>query len=216
MPVICVHACHVLLQLLILFLIILLLLKLALQWLLLILLHHCVCSPTWVDVPLDFLMMGVLGSRSRDWAKSGCSCSTWRDSFTPLLQREEGERFKNGRQREDAREIGKREADPERHLRCGKHKGGKWEWVNGETNREETWGKQGEVESWRKRVTFLKVTKKGSTKKSNYIDIHIYIHCTYIYFFILSEKRVEIHVFQHIWHVFQHKKLLKQYFDKSL
>lgn len=51
----------------------------------------CLCSPTWVDVPLDFLTMGVLGSRSRDWAKSGCSCSTWRDSFTPLLQKEKGE-----------------------------------------------------------------------------------------------------------------------------
>lgn len=45
-----------------------------------------------MDVPLDFLMMGVLGSRKRDWAISGCSCSTWRDSFTPLLQGEEGEK----------------------------------------------------------------------------------------------------------------------------
>jgi hypothetical protein len=42
----------------------------------------CVDVP-WVEVPLDFLIMGVFGSLRSDWAKSG-SWSTCRLSFTIL------------------------------------------------------------------------------------------------------------------------------------
>lgn len=51
-----------------------------------------------VDVPLDFLTMGVLGSLYSNWAKSG-SWSTCRLPITIALQQGEEERGSAGRGR---------------------------------------------------------------------------------------------------------------------
>lgn len=77
----------------------------------------------WVDVPLDFLTMGVLGSRSSSWVKSG-SCSTCRLSLTMALQRGKEE------EEEEERERGGREGR-ERRSRVGSDRGkavGWWGW----------------------------------------------------------------------------------------
>lgn len=82
----------------------------------------------WVDVPLDFLTMGVLGSRSSSWVKSG-SCSTCRLSLTMALQRGKEE----GEERVEDGERGGREGREgrERRSRVGSDRGkavGWWGW----------------------------------------------------------------------------------------
>lgn len=69
-----------------------------------------------MDVPRDFLTMGVLGSLSSSWAKSG-SCSTWRLSLTIALQR-----GKDGEDGEGDRGGGGREGS-ERRRRVGRDRG---------------------------------------------------------------------------------------------
>lgn len=69
-----------------------------------------------MDVPRDFLTMGVLGSLSSSWAKSG-SCSTCRLSLTMALQqgKEDGREGVEG-------ESGGREGR-ERRRRVGRERG---------------------------------------------------------------------------------------------
>lgn len=75
-----------------------------------------------MDVPRDFLTMGVLGSLSSSWAKSG-SCSTCRLSLTMALQHGKVEGEEEG-------ESGGREGR-ERRRRVGRERGkvvGWWGW----------------------------------------------------------------------------------------
>lgn len=68
-----------------------------------------------MDVPLDFLTMGVLGSCRSSWAKSG-SWSTCLLSFTTLLEKGERDETEGGSGREgwrggQAEEGGERERE---------------------------------------------------------------------------------------------------------
>lgn len=83
-----------------------------------------------VDVPLDFLTMGVLGSLSSSWAKSG-SWRTCRLSLTMAL-REGKEEGREGVEVEEEEEEGNggREGR-ERRRRVGRERGkvvGWWVW----------------------------------------------------------------------------------------
>lgn len=61
-----------------------------------------------VEVPLDFLTTGVLGSLRRSWVKSG-SCSTCLLSCTALLRWEKDGKVGRESQRSEGRERGKAE-----------------------------------------------------------------------------------------------------------
>lgn len=80
----------------------------------------------WVDVPRDFLTMGVLGSLSSSWAKSG-SWSTWRLSLTIPLQQGKEEGRDGVKEEEEGGEMGEmggggREGR-ERRRRVGRERG---------------------------------------------------------------------------------------------